>query len=214
MKNWESVIQAERHHQLKQIQAQLIESQVVPDWMLNKITNFCIRYGLEQADQDLIISRLKSGDLVTISQFMKDPIKQNLSESYLFNQLKQTFSIQKLPSHGKKAYYLSNSTIVTNLKNKPLGLKSLDFKINCNNQSFFIVHKVINERGGGQDHQFNEVVNLIKNLDNHSASQIIFVCDGAYFNQNRLAQLQQLQPFLVQIYNSQNLQNALNNLAN
>ena len=190
--NWKQAIKDERQMQLKAIQDQLVKTKTIPDWMEVKIVKFCHKYHLDQNSGDLIKQRLISGDLVTICQFMKEPLRQNFSEKYLLNHLKNYCQITKLAPSGSHAYYLVDQQILTNLKSKPIGLKSLDFKIVINKQTYFLVHKVINESGGAQDQQFNEIVNLIKGLDKNSAKQIIFVCDGDYFQAAKIAKLTNL----------------------
>ena len=192
--------------QLKAIQAQLVKTKIIPDWMEVKIIKFCDKYHLDQNSVDLIKQRLITGDLVTICQFMKEPLKQNFSEKYLFNHLKNHCRITKLAPNGVNAYYLIDHQIQTNLKSKPIGLKSLDFKIIINQQTYFLVHKLINESGGTQDQQFNEIVNLIKGLDKNSAKQIIFVCDGEYFHATKIAKLTNLVDFKIHIYTTLDLQ--------
>ena len=52
--NWKLAIKDQRQMQLKAIQAQLVKTKIIPDWMEVKIIKFCDKYRLDQNSVDLI----------------------------------------------------------------------------------------------------------------------------------------------------------------
>lgn len=149
-------------------------------WLLEKVNKFCTEN--EFINSAELLEQIKSNKVVA-AFFAKDPKKQNFYEKVALDYLKDMFSIIKLPASGSKAIFISKGTISNN---KNLGSKSIDFLIEYNNNKYYISHKYINEAGGAQDHQFNDLLDFIDNSNYATNNYYLAIGDGGYFIKNKI----------------------------
>ncbi|AWX69368.1 hypothetical protein [[Mycoplasma] anseris] len=113
-----------------------IKQEGLPNWLKEKIEKTINRTSLDTKYKSIIEELLLNGDELLLTFFMKDPKRQNIYERIFKEEVeKEGFNIEKLSTHGKKAYYLINGNILQNPINKPKELKSLDFVITIKNKN-------------------------------------------------------------------------------
>lgn len=123
--------------------------------------------------------------------FAKDPIRQNIYEKSAYDHIINMNGVNKELSinyPNSKQLFTENGKLVNN---RPAGSKSIDFRIVLNNGTIiFISHKFINDNGGAQDNQFNDVYSFVRNSigasekyseTGHPNVYFIALCDGKYF---------------------------------
>lgn len=165
-----------------------------------KIEKWCCKFGF---DFNEVFEKAKK-DYLFRAFFAKDPKKQNIYEKSLakyINSLEFVSDFKKLNSGGKNALYIDRGVIRKGSEyphDKPA--KSVDFYWNIKDKkgeitNFYAYHKYIEESGGAQDNQFNEIKKCIEIGRNGSQEvnrRVIFVCDGAYFNDKKIKALKNL----------------------
>ncbi|WGI36722.1 hypothetical protein [Mesomycoplasma lagogenitalium] len=170
-----------------------IKKNGIPLWMEEKVKKNIERTFLEKKYEEIIKKSLIQGDEIILSFFMKDPKRQNIYENIFRKEIESAgFVIEKLKPSGKNAYYLIDDEIISNLKNKPNGQKSLDFCINYKNKKIFIVNKYTNESGGAQDNQYNDVIIQMKNLGKKTKDNVWFCLDGKYYTKKKIDNLKKI----------------------
>lgn len=154
-------------------------------------------------DFDTIFAKAKS-DPYFRAFFAKDPKKQNIYERTLGKYISSfdfVSNFQQLSSGGKSACYLDRGVIRQGNEyphEKPA--KSIDFAWNIKNKNgeiikFYAFHKYIEESGGAQDNQFNEIKKCIevgRNGSQETNRRVIFICDGDYFTEEKIRVLKNL----------------------
>jgi len=165
-----------------------------------KIEKWCRKFGF---DFNMVLEKAKSDHLFR-AFFAKDPKKQNIYEKILvkyINSLEFISIFQKLNNGGKNALYIDRGVIRKGSDyphSKPA--KSVDFSWNIKNKkgeiiNFYAFHKYIEESGGAQDNQFNEIKKCIeigRNGSQEAKRRVIFICDGAYFTDKKIKELKNL----------------------
>lgn len=168
-----------------------------PGYLKIKIENESKRKNYNFKD---ILEKIRN-DHMYASMFAKEPIKQNLAENLQLKFLKErNKNIIKLPSTGKGAYYLSNGSLITNQKHKPLKTcKSMDFY--DPDSKIFYYAKYTNQSGGSQDNQFNDLKNFINecllyiknsNREKNDDYYFVILVDGDYYNREKFKILKTL----------------------
>jgi len=167
---------------LKQIQID-INKTPIPKYLQFKIKTESIK---KQFNENDIIENIKNNKFYA-SFFCKNPLKQNLAENIQFKLLKPKYLDIK-----KCNLYLHKGKLI----DKKLNLsKSIDF-ISESNNSYFCC-KYINEKGGSQDNQYNDIklfLNECKNIKNTNIN-ICLVLNGKYFTKNKILELQKIYKF-------------------
>jgi len=165
-----------------------------------KIEKWCRKFGF---DFNKVLEKAKN-DYLFRAFFAKDPKKQNIYEKVLvkyISSLKFVSDFKKLSSGGKNALYIDRGVIRKGSDyphSKPA--KSVDFSLNIKNKkgeviNFYAFHKYIEESGGAQDNQFNEIKKCIeigRNGSQEAKRRVIFICDGAYFTNKKIKELKNL----------------------
>lgn len=122
--------------------------------------------------------------------------KQNFFELETFRYLHDDlhYPIHKMAPNGKEALYLSGGRIVSNPTIN--STKSFDYKLMEKRSTTFISQKYINEGGGSQDNQFNDIkyfliqANKYFNADRgdlfKSNIKFMAIVDGEYFTKDKM----------------------------
>lgn len=144
----------------------------IPNYIKTKIINESRKKGLSYKN---ILNFLKT-HLEYASTLAKDPLKQNLAEIVQLELLNKKFNnkIIKLPTSGKGAVYLCKSQLISgNNIDKYLNVlttKSMDF-YNESEKTYYYA-KYINQAGGAQDNQYNDIKSMIKEINKYYSNKI------------------------------------------
>ena len=159
-------------------------------WLSDKINNYCKKWGYDKVVEAGLFNKILE-DSFYATQFARDPLKQNFAENFQLEFLKKykKTDIKKLPSHGKKAYYLIDGKLITNETKKPIGgdaTKSIDF---IHDNEYYYA-KYTNEDGGAQDNQFKDGCLFIQQADKYCSNikddkKFILLVDGAYYDRKK-----------------------------
>ena len=150
-----------------------------------------------------VLDKLKNHTL-KVDSFLKKPERQNIGENILYNYLINSgivneSNLEILPKASKKSAYLCGDKILygkkKSLTNKISYLtKSIDFKIIINIIDVFFSHKILNNSGGAQNSQFDEMKNFVNEANKIKMKNTyvgVFV-NGKYFTPNRIDELKSL----------------------
>lgn len=183
------------------LQENIDEILINPESILEKVTNFAVRYGYTIEE---VYRKIREPDRMFACTQAKDPVKQNMFEkaaAKFIADLPSVERFEKLPSHGDVALYLSHGSIYTGEQRRLLSLKdytkSIDFAWWMGTSAFFATHKYTKSGGGGQDHQYNDVKTFLSHavyLDNYEGHPVylIAICDGAYYTERKMATLRKI----------------------
>jgi hypothetical protein len=150
-----------------------------------------------------VIEKLKTNE-IDVSGFLKKPHRQNIGEELFKNYMINTTAVNEseitiLPKSGKNAGYLCGDKILfgskTDLANIiSFNTHSLDIKIVRGQNTYYISHKIINNTGGTQNSQYDEMKNFIKESNKINEGNIFVgvVINGDYFNKKRVNELNSL----------------------
>lgn len=163
-------------------------------WLSKKINNYCKKWGYDKEVEAELFNKILENDFYA-TQFAKDPLKQNFAENFQLKFLNKYKSkdIKKLPSHGKKAYYLINGQLITNKTKKPTegdATKSIDLVRDKPSGKEFYYAKYTNEDGGAQDNQFKDGCLFIQQADKYCSdikdgTKFILLVDGPYYDRKK-----------------------------
>ena len=146
------------------------------------------RYGLS-ADIEEFLHEVVSSDYLA-SMLSKDASKQNMSEklqiSYLSN---RGIHIEKLPATGDNAVRLLNGELIYGNDRGAKATKSIDF----NRNGELICAKVTTGAGGGQDNQYRDVRDFLKEAGEYDIKygnkKFTALVDGDYYTEEKLKTL-------------------------
>ena len=158
------------------------------NWLLKKIENHMERYGLS-SDIEEFLHEVASSDFLA-SMLSKDASKQNMSEklqiSYLSN---RGIHIEKLPATGDNAVRLLNGELIYGNDRGAKATKSIDF----NRNGELICAKVTTGAGGGQDNQYRDVRDFLKEAGEYDIKygnkKFTALVDGDYYTEEKLKTL-------------------------
>ena len=170
-------------------------------WLLIKINNHIDRYGLKD-DVNQILTKIVNDDFFA-SMFAMDASKQNMSEElqkkYLSN---RGIHVEKLTAAGKKAIRLMNGELITGNDRGSKATKSMDFIYNDE----LIFAKVTSGAGGGQDNQYRDVLDFLKEANKYDNKygnrKFTARVDGDYYTEEKLKSLNQFKTKNIRITNS------------
>lgn len=170
-------------------------------WLLIKINNHIDRYGLKDVVNQ-ILTKIVNDDFFA-SMFAMDASKQNMSEEsqkkYLSN---RGIHVEKLTAGGKKAIRLMNGELITGNDRGSKATKSMDFIYNDE----LIFAKVTFGAGGGQDNQYRDVLDFLKEANKYDNKygnrKFTALVDGDYYTEEKLKSLNQFKTKNIRITNS------------
>ncbi len=172
------------------------------DWVIEKINKYIERHRLNYSIED-VKKEILTSDLVA-SIFIKEPNKQNFTEKIISDAIKKNDLVENFMTSKDGEIFLENGKIT---KERKVGNKSIDFSWKTNGKNVFASQKYINESGGGQDNQFNDVKNFLMNAQNSNKDEFfIAIVDGKYFNQSKMNYLKSFEDdniFVCSIYSLQ-----------
>ena len=170
-------------------------------WLLTKINNHLDRYGLS-ADIEDFLFRVSTEEYLA-SMFAKDASKQNMSEilqkSFLSN---RGIYVDKLPAAGKDAVRLLNGQLIYGNDRGGKATKSIDF----NRNGELIFAKVTTGQGGGQDNQYRDVIDFLKEANKYDVKygdrKFTALVDGDYYTEEKLKTLNKFETKNIRITSS------------
>lgn len=148
-----------------------------------KIKNFSDRSGYTIDE----ISKKIDEDKMFRWFFAKDPIKQNIHENTAMGFIKKINGVKEFKKYGTNDTFVVNGGIMTGneLKNKQIRpkTKSVDFYWKYNNVEYYASHKYTKDEGGGQTHQYNDLIKYITECNNSSRKNTKFlaIADGEFY---------------------------------
>ncbi len=119
--------------------------------------------------------------------FAKDPIKQNIHENTAIDFIKKINGIKDFKKFGTNEAFVVNGGIMlsTELKEKQIRpkTKSIDFYWKYGNDEYYASHKYTKDEGGGQTHQYKDLISYIQECNNSSRKNTKFlaIADGKFY---------------------------------
>ena len=171
------------------------------NWLLKKIENHMERYG-RSSDIEEFLHEVASSDFLA-SMLYKDASNQNMSEnlqiSYLSN---RGIHIEKLPATGDNAVRLLNGELIYGNDRGAKATKSIDF----NRNGELICAKVTTGAGGGQDNQYRDVRDFLKEAGEYDIKygnkKFTALVDGDYYTEEKLKTLNKFETKNIRITSS------------
>lgn len=167
----------------------LVRNPIPNEEMRGKICRKASRIKVKEEE----LLELYGKSLAFRKMFAEKANRQSIHEKTFFEALNKEWEgeeVEKLPAHGKNAIYLEGGKLVSLEEKSPWNVsKSLDFRLEVAGQTFLICHKFTNQSGGAQDNQFADVQSLLLQSRGCRKAHVIAVCDGAYYNEERMAHL-------------------------
>ena len=171
------------------------------DWLLVKIKNQIERYGLKMSVKE-VLNHIVDDDYFA-SMYAKDASKQNMSEKlqkkYLGN---KNITIKKLNAAGRGAIRLMDGELITGNDRGGKATKSMDFE---GENGEYIFAKVTSGQGGGQDNQYRDVREFLKEAKEydrkHGDKKFVALVDGDYYTTEKLNTLNVFQTRNIRITN-------------
>ena len=170
-------------------------------WLLKKIKNHMERFGLSSDIEEFLNEVVSSDNLA--SMFAKPASKQNMSEILQKDFLsKRNIHIEKLPATGNNAVRLLNGELIYGDDRDSKATKSIDF----NRNGELICAKVTTGRGGGQDNQYRDVRDFLKEANEYDVKygdkKFTALVDGDYYTEEKLKTLKKFKTKNIRITSS------------
>jgi len=163
--------------------------------LLKRIRTFVFRFAYSE---DEVLHKIRS-DKMFAANFTKEPrrtgIHENIAAKWL-ERLPWVSDFEVLPKSGKNSLKVtSDGNIVFDVPGMNYPGKTLDFRWNTDNTTFYAMHKYTKEGGGNQDSQYQEMVELMQRFMRCRDSQIalMVIVDGPYYRENEARRLRELQ---------------------
>ena len=163
--------------------------------LLKRIDLFVSRFGYPTEE---VLEKIKI-DPMFAAHFAKEPRRMGVHEKEAakwIEALPWVSDFETLPKSGKNAYKVSTDGNILQLKIVPdLPGKTLDFKWQTGNTTFYAMHKYTREGGGNQDSQYNEMIELMKRFMHCRTEHIclLVIVDGPYYQEGEARRLDELQ---------------------
>ena len=189
---------------LVQLEARQILNNINVKKLIMKIENHIKRFGLDSGVDDICKKIVNDRDFA--SGFAKLPAKQSSSERTQLSYLgKRGIKLENLVAGGDNALRLLDGNIITGDDRGGKATKSFDFKRTDIDEYLFA--KVTTGHGGGQDNQYRDVLDFLKQSTeyiNKHDDDITFVAlvDGDYYTPKRLEGLKIYECDRIKITNS------------
>ena len=189
---------------LVQLEAKQILDGGVVKQLITKINNHINRFKLDSNVNDICKKIVNDRDFASL--YAKLPAKQTSSEKTQLLYLKNKgISLTNLVAGGKEALRLLDGDIIKGDDRGGKATKSFDFVRTDKNE--YVFAKVTTGNGGGQDNQYRDVLDFLKQskeyINKHN-NDITFVAlvDGDYYTQKRLEGLKIYECDRIKITNS------------
>lgn len=130
-----------------------------------------------------LFETLKENDMLSI--IAKEPGRQGIHENAfrsLLNAKLSKLNWSKLNNSGNGALYLNQIGLVVKKSDSSRYTKSLDFRIKSNSKTCYVMHKYVEQAGGAQDNQVNDMRTFLDCASKNKDSGLFFaaVLDGEY----------------------------------
>ena len=164
--------------------------------LLKRIDTFVSRFGYPS---EAVLEKIKQ-DPMFAAHFAKEPRRMGVHEKEAakwIEALPWVSEFKNLANQGKNAHKVTSDGIIQQLKdvNGKLPGKSLDFRWQTGDTTFWAMHKFTREGGGNQDSQFKEMLELLQRFSRSRAASIclLVIVDGGYYQANDAKKLRDLQ---------------------
>ena len=163
--------------------------------LLKRIDLFVSRFGYPTEE---VLEKVKI-DPMFAAHFAKEPRRMGVHEKEAakwIETLPWVRGFKTLPKSGKNAYKVSSDGNVMQLGTVggELPGKTLDFKWQTGDTTFYAMHKYTREGGGNQDSQYKEMIELMKRFMHCRTEQIclLVIVDGPYYQEGEARRLDEL----------------------
>ena len=170
------------------------EAEAKSSRILKVVRSFATKFGYQE--QEVLIKIID--DDMFAAHFAKDPLRTGLHEreaARWIESLPWVFEFERLPSGKPRGLKVSSDgNIETEVGNRKLPGKTLDFRWRTGGKTFYAMHKYIKESGGHQDNQHNEMKELLTRFYRCQADNIVLVviADGNYYKEHDRRRLKEL----------------------
>lgn len=137
-------------------------------WLKEKVENHISRHNFNEDFSPNDFYQKIIDDVVVASCFAKPVVKQNQSEKLQSEYLKQRgIKVKKLPATGKKSYrfIVGTGKFGQYKKDEDRTTHSMDFFCKGKKYHDYIMAKVTTTKGGAQNQQRHEMINIIKDME-------------------------------------------------
>lgn len=171
----------------------IIEIMNNPQQIEPKIKNFIERYD-NIFSFDEVMKGIKENKLIA-SQFAKDPAKQNTTEIWVADLIKDNKDIKEfevLPKGGKGSIRIGlDGNLIYNTKGFDIATKSIDYKFKFDGCVYYCTQKFTRGKGGSQDNQYKDVLEFLRLGSRVILPNTYFIAivDGDYFTNEKMNEL-------------------------
>ncbi|MFV8480334.1 hypothetical protein ACNQ2O_01790 [Mycoplasma sp. AA7A] len=173
-----------------------VRNELSQKWLLEKLEKEEERTNIPK---EFIITQLVDYNILAITKYAKDPNKQNIHESILYDYLLRDFNergikitdFSILPK-GKGGKLITHDGIIINYDSKVKKTnKTLDIHFVYDGVDFYGSHKFTDESGGAQDNQFNDLKTFCESARNsrNNKNYFIAIIDGRYYTAKKRDEL-------------------------
>lgn len=176
----------------RRINTDIIREQKEQDWVITKIKNHLNRNQHLELSVEDIQDQISNNELIA-SFFAKDPSRQNISEKYFAQVVKNIEGVEHFSNLPSSTRWFLVDGVVAEVLSKPVGLKSLDYIFAYKNKRVVATQKYTKADGGAQDNQYNDLVAFLQNSFNMEDDVLaIVLADGEYYTKRRLDTLKSI----------------------
>ena len=170
-------------------------------YIMDKIENIAENFDMKASEVYDIVNTSTDEELKSLFiavRLAKDPKRQNIYENIFQNYLRSKGrNIEKLPSGGNKAIFLTKTAITKGKPQKAESTKSMDFYEKLGNKEYYFYHKFTKDEGGAQDNQYIDLQPFIRIAKRYCENKndnnyFVAVPDGPYYNTERKRHLKDL----------------------
>jgi len=151
-----------------------------------KIDTFCKRTGYSREEVSVEFHK----NPMFRWWFVKDPKKQNIYERTAADYISRIPGVSKFKKYGTNEMFVSSGGVFTQESFRKSGMhssaKTIDFGWIYENTQFYAAHKYTKDSGGAQGNQYKDLISFIKEANNSSLADTIFlvIADGEFYNGN------------------------------
>lgn len=164
-----------------------------PHSVEDKVRNFIERFD-NIFTLNEVMDEIKNSKLVA-SHFAKDPAKQNTTEVWIAELIKENSNItdfEVLPKSGKGSIRIGiDGNLIYDVKGTDISTKSVDYKFKFDGGTYYCTQKFTRGKGGAQDNQCKDVQEFLRFGSRVILPNTYFIAilDGDYFSKEKIDEL-------------------------
>lgn len=165
-----------------------LRSHIMGPGLVKKIMRYAKKFSLRPT---LVRKKILNDDIFA-NQFAKDPSRQNFYRKIAESLIKEILNVdglKMLPLKGNSAWYLESGALYPQ---KTEGCSRLDFVWEYDGKLCYAKHVFTRGSGGAQYNQYQKMRQFIKNCHGNEEIHFFALCDGNFYTDKRLQELQLL----------------------